>query len=139
MEVIHRETGEKRWIKAERFNPEFHKKLEDCRFGEKERLVKITPSNYSVDLSGLGEKEPQVENPIVEEAVKEFKATTTSPDIEVVISDILDDVKVDEVVNETDNLESLPMFKLRQLAKSKSIKFQPTMKKTELIALIRTS
>lgn len=126
MEVIHKPTGEKRWIKASRFNPEFHIKPDGCKFNAVERIVKIEPRSGIIDLSGLGQKkeEPKVEPVLPQEEVQEEK-------------DILDDVKVDEVVNETDDLESLPMPKIRQLCKAKGLKATPTMKKIELIAMLR--
>lgn len=137
MEVIHKPTGEKRWIKASRFNPEFHIKPENCKFDGRERLVNVVPRSQVIDLSGLGQKKELKEDPKVDEVVH----TTASADVAAGLpeKDILDDEKVDEVVNVTDDIESLPMFKIRQLAKSKGVKSTPTTKKVELIALIRAA
>lgn len=127
MEVIHRPTGEKRWIKASRFNPEFHIKPDNCKFSSSEREVingKTIGDTGIIDLSALAKKPEPVVEPVVE--------APAEPE-----PDILDDVEVDAVVNETDDLESLPFAKIKQLAKAKGVKALPTLKKIELIALIR--
>lgn len=120
MEVIHKPTGEKRWIVCERFNPALHEKFAGGKFGSNETVVRVSPGPNVLDLSYLSKKIEKIEEPeaIAEPPVEEPKL---------------------EVSEEEKSLESLTMSKIRGIAKEKGIKFLPSTKKIELIALIRAS
>ena len=138
VEVILRETGEKRLIKWSRFNPEIHKQIGDIH--EKEyTMVYNQPVHLQLDDLGktLAKVQAEKEQKAALEqndnsAIKlENNVVENKEEIEENVFDASVELPIEEV-------EKLKIFQLRAYAKHRGIKVSNKSTKIDLMAQVRS-